>query len=132
MGDLNAHYVWWQGPLPQTARTLAASHDLTEWLESNNFQLHNVPGLPTHHPRNGSTLSTIDLCLTRGEITTTILSLATDRDTTSDHSSITITLALAYTPSSVPVRRNWEKANWETFREHVRFTGIDLTNLQGK
>jgi len=132
MGDLNAHHVWWQGPLPQTARTSAASHDLAEWLESNNFQLHNVPGLPTHHPRNGSTPSTIDLCLSRGEITATILSLATDHDTTSDHSSITITLALPSAPSSVPVRRNWQEANWETLREHVRSTGIDLTNLQGK
>src|SRR3978361_357394 len=26
MGDLNAHHVWWQGPLPQTARTSQASH----------------------------------------------------------------------------------------------------------
>jgi len=51
MGDLNAHHAWWQGPLPPTARTSAASHSLAEWLESNNFQLHNESGLPTHHPR---------------------------------------------------------------------------------
>jgi len=132
MGDFNAHHVWWQGPLPQTARTSAASHDLAEWLESNNFQLHNVPGLPTHHPRNGSTPSTIDLCLSRGDITTSILSLDTDHGTTSDHSSVTVTLALPSATSPVPVRRNWHKANWETFREYILSTGIDLTNLQGK
>jgi len=132
MGDLNAHHVWWQGPLPHTARTSPASHRLAEWLESNNFQLHNEPGLPTHHPRNGGTPSTIDLCLSRGDITTSILSLAVNHDTTSDHSSITVMLSL---PSSIPtasVRRNWNKANWEIFSEHIRSTGIDLTNLQGK
>jgi len=30
MGDLNAHHVWWQGPLPQTVRTSTASHSLAE------------------------------------------------------------------------------------------------------
>jgi len=132
MGDLNAHHVWWQGPLPQTLRTSPASNSLAEWFETHNFQLHNEPGLPTHHPRNGSTLSTIDLCLSRGEISSCILSLATDHNTTSDHSSITATLAL---PSAIPptsIRHNWHKANWETFREHICSTGIDLTNLQGK
>jgi len=132
MGDFNAHHVWWQGPLPQTARTSAASHDLAEWLESNNFQLYNVHGLPTHHPRNRSTPSTIDLCLSCGDITTSILSLATDHGTTSDHSSVTVTLALPSATSPVPVRRNWHKANGETFREYILSTGIDLTNLQGK
>jgi ribonuclease HI len=132
MGDLNAHHVWWQGPLPQTARTSPASHSLAEWLESNNFQLHNVPGLPTHHPRNGSTPSTIDLCLSRGNISASILSLATDHDTTSDHSSITVTLALPSAISPAPIRRNWHKANWETFSKYVQSTGLDLSNLQGK
>jgi len=38
-------------------------------------------------------------------------------------------------PSTVPpasVQYNWHKANWETFGEHVRSRGMDLTNLQGK
>jgi len=84
------------------------------------------------YPSNGGTPSTIDLCLSRGDITTSILSLAVNQDTTSDHSSITVMLSL---PSSTPtdsVRRNWNKANWETFSEHIHSTGIDLTNLQGK
>jgi hypothetical protein len=132
MGDLNAHHVWWQGPLPQTARTSAASHSLAEWFETHNFQLHNKPGLAAHHPRNGGTPSTIDLCLSRGHITSSILSLATDHDTTSDHSSITVTLALPCAAPPASVRRNWHKANWESFSKHIRCSGIDLTNLQGK
>ena len=99
MEDLNAHHLWWQGPLPQTACTLKASHSLAEWLESNNFQPHNEPGLLTHHPRNGTTPSMIDLCLSQRDISASILSLATNHNTTSDHSSITVRLAL---PSSRP------------------------------
>jgi len=132
MGDLNAHHTWWQGPLPPTAQTSAATLSLAEWLESNNFQLHNEPGLPTHHPRNGSTPSTIDLCLSHGDITNSIISLATNHDTTSDHSSITVTLAL---PSALPtatVQHNWGKAKWQTFEEDICSTVIDLSNLQGK
>ena len=106
MGDLNAHHVWWQGPLSHTAHTSPASHTLAEWLESNHFQLHNVPGLPTHHPRNASTPSTIDLCLSCGDITSSILSLATNHDTTSDHSSITLTLAPPSAAPAASVRRN--------------------------
>ena len=132
MGDLNAHHVWWQGPLPQIVRTSTASHSLAEWLESNNFQLHNESGSPTHHPRNGNTPSTIDLCLSRGDITALIFSLATNHDTTSDHSSITVTLALPSTVPPASARYNWHKANWETFGEHIRSRGMDLTNLRGK
>jgi len=132
MGDLNAHHLWWQGPLPQTAHTSKASHSLTEWLESNNFQLHNEPGLPTHHPRNGTTQSTINLCLSRRDISVSILSLATNHNTTSDHSSITVRLALPSSRPAPSVWHNCHKANWETFKEHIRFTGIDLTNLQGR
>ena len=132
MGDLNAHHVWWQGPLPQTVRTSTASHSLAEWLQSNNFQLHNELGLPTHHPRNGNTPSTIDLCLSRGDITASIFSLATNHNTTSDHSSITVTLALPSTVPPASARYNWHKANWETFSEHIRSRGMDMTNLRGK
>jgi hypothetical protein len=30
------------------------------------------------------------------------------------------------------VCRYWHKANWQTFKEYICSTGIDLTNLQGK
>src|SRR3978361_75087 len=91
MGDFNAHHVWWQGPLPQSARTSAATHSIVDWLKNNNFHLHNKPGIPTHHPRNGGNPSTIALCFSRASITQSILALAIDHDTTSDHSSITTT-----------------------------------------
>ena len=132
MGDFNTHHPWWQGPLPRTVRISAASHTIADWLEENNFHLHNEPAIPTHHPRNGGCPSTIDLCLSRGSTTESILALAVDHDTTSDHSSLTATLALLYSIPTTPARRNWFKANWATFHEHVQAAGRDLTNLQGK
>jgi len=62
MGDLSAHHLWRQGPLPQTARISSASHAIANWLEDNNFCLQNQPAIPTHHPRSGGHPSTIDLC----------------------------------------------------------------------
>jgi len=132
MGDLNAHHIWWQGPMPPTARTSPASHAIADWLEANNFHLHNEPALPTHHPRNGTTPSTIDLCLSRGSITTSILSLAVDHNTTSDHSSVTATLTLPSAAQTRPLQRLWHKANWGIFKEHIRATGLDTSNLQGQ
>jgi len=97
MGDLNAYHPWWQDPLPHTAGTSPTSHAIAQWLEHNNFHLQYKPAIPTHHPRNGSNPSTIDLCLTHGDTTRSTLTLAIDDDTTSDHSSLTLTLLLPYT-----------------------------------
>jgi len=132
MGDFNAHHPWWQGPLPRTVRISSASHSIADWLEENNFYLHNEPAIPTHHPRNGGRPSTIDLCLSRGSTTQSILVLAVDHNTTSDHSSVTATLALPYTILRTPTRRNWHKANWATFHEYIHSAGLDLTNLHGR
>jgi hypothetical protein len=132
MRDFNAHHPWWQGPIPSTIRISAASHKIANWLEENNFHLENEPSIPTHHPRNGGRPSTIDLCLSRGATTQSILALAVDHDTTSDHSSITTTLTIPCFIPMAPTRRNWQKANWSAFQDHIYATGLDLTNLQGE
>ena len=69
MGDFNAHHMWWRGTLMHSASTSAATHSIVNWLETNYFHLGNKPGIPTNHPRNGGTPSTIDLCFSRGSIT---------------------------------------------------------------
>jgi hypothetical protein len=112
MEDLNAHHPWWQGPLPQTARISRTSHTIANWVEDNNFYLQNEPAIPTHHPRNGGYPSTIDLCFSRGSTTQSILALAVDHDTTSDHGAITITLALPSAVVPTVLRRCWHKADW--------------------
>jgi len=131
MGDLNAHHPWWQGPLPQAARISTASHTIANWLEDNNFCLQNEPAIPTHHPRNGGQPSTIDLCFSRGSPTQSILTLAVDHDTTSDHSAVIITLSLPSAQAPTIPCRCWRKANWETFNSKIRSAKMDLSQLQG-
>jgi ribonuclease HI len=131
MGDLNAHHPWWQGPLPPTARISRASQTIADWLEVNNFHLHNEPSIPTHHPRNGGRPSTIDLCLSRGSTTQSILTLAVDHDTTSDHSVVTITLSFPITTVPATPRHCWHRADWERFDSRIRSANMDLSQLQG-
>jgi ribonuclease HI len=131
MGDLNAHHPWWQGPLPQTSRISRASHTIANWLEDNNFHLQNEPAIPTHHPRNGGQPSTIDLCLSRGSTTQSILTLSVDHNTTSDHSAITVTLSLPTAMVPEVPRRCWRKANWEKFDSQIQTAKMDLSQLQG-
>ena len=131
MGDLNAHHPWWQGPLPSTVRISRASQAIADWLEDNNFHLQNKPSIPTHHPRNGGRPSTIDLCLSRGSTTQSILSLAVNHDTTSDHSAVTVTLSLPTATAPAVPRRCWRKADWRLFDSRVQSAGMDLSQLQG-
>jgi len=131
MGDLNAHQPWWQGPLPQTISISAASHTIANWLEDNNFCLQNKPAIPTHHPRNGGRPSTIDLCFSRGSTTQSILTLAVDHETTSDHSAITVCLSLPTASAPTTPRRCWRKANWGTFNSRIEAAKMDLSQLQG-
>jgi ribonuclease HI len=131
MGDFNAHHPWWQGPLPSTARISRGSQTIANWLENNNFHLQNEPAIPTHHPRNGGRPSTIDLCLSRGSTTQSILSLAVDHDTTSDHSAVTVTLSLPIATAPAVPRRCWRRADWELFNSRVQSAGMDLSQLQG-
>jgi len=131
MGDLNAHHPWWQGPLPRTTRTSPTSHTIANWLEENNFHLQNEPAIPTHHPRNGGSPSTIVLCLSRGATTRSILSLAVDHDTTSDHSTLMVTLALPSAEVRTSPRRCWYKADWRIFDTKIQSTKMELSQLQG-
>jgi len=131
MGDLNAHHMWWQGPLPPSARTSLASNTIANWFTENNFHLHNIIAPPTQYPRNGGQPSTIDLCLFTGRTTQLVLTLAIDHNTTSDHSSLTATLSLPTNAASQKDQRCWPKADWGSFTSHIQAMRMDLSNLQG-
>jgi len=131
MGDLNAHHMWWQDPLPPSAHTSLASHTIANWLTENNFHLHNKIATPTHHPRNRGQPSTIDLCLSRGWTTQLVLTLAIDHDTTSDHSSLTASLSLPSNGAPQKAQRCWHKDDWGNFAFHIQNACEDLSNLQG-
>jgi len=130
-GDLNAHHPWWQGLLPQSAHISTASHTIANWLENNTFCLQNELAIHTHNPRNGGQPSTINLCFSRGSPTQSILTLAVDHDTTSDHSAVIITLSLPSALAPTIPRRWWPRAYWETFNSKIRSAKMDLLQLQG-
>jgi len=131
MGDLNAHHPWWQGTLPSTARISRGSQTIANWLEDNNYHLQNEPAIPTHHPRNGGCHSTIDLCFSRESTTQSILTLAVDHNTTSDHSAISVALPLPTGTTPVAHRWCWRRANWETFDFRIQSAKMDLSQLHG-
>ena len=131
MGDLNAHHAWWQGLLPSTACISRGSQTIANWLEDNNFHLQNEPAIPTHHLRNGGCPSTIDLCFSPGSTTQSILTLAVDHNTTSDHSAISVALSLPTGTTPVAPRQCWRRANWETFDSRIQSAKLDLSQLHG-
>jgi len=126
-----AHHPWWQGSLPSTARISRGSQTIANWLEDNNFHLQNEPAIPTHHPRNGRCPSTIDLCFSRGSTIQSILTLAVDDNTTSDHCAISVALSLPTGTTLVAPRRCWCRANWETFDSRIQSAKMDLSQLHG-
>jgi len=111
--------------------TFPTSHAIVHWLEHNNFHLQNEPAIPTHHPRNGSSPSTIDIYLTCGDITRCTLSLAIEDDNTSDYSSLTVTLLLPYAAPPPKPYRCWNKVDLNSFNSHIQSTRMDLIDLQG-
>jgi len=131
MGDLNAHHPWWQGPLPSTANISCGSQTIANWLEDNNFHLQNEPAIPTHHPRNGRRPSTIDLYFSQRSTTQSILTLAMDHNTTSDHSAISVALSLPTVTTPVAPHQCWRRANWETFDSRIQSAEMDLSQLHG-
>jgi hypothetical protein len=101
-----------------------------------NFQLHNIPGVPTHYPRgpNNANPSVIDLCFSRGHITTHVDSWTINDESTSDHSIIGIILSRPLDSRPTEVRKDewihaWSRADWPLFQSNMISKGIDVSNL---
>jgi hypothetical protein len=58
----------------KTRQLSANAKVIVDWLESQNYKLHNKPGIETHYPRGPKEKSptVIDLCFSRGEISNSI------------------------------------------------------------
>jgi hypothetical protein len=89
------YHPWWYGDCKSTHHGIKAryispnSRATVEWLERNNFTLHNIPGVLTHFPRAANrNPSIIDLAFSRGAIKDTVENWAHIRESTSDHSII--------------------------------------------
>jgi hypothetical protein len=123
IGGFNCHHPWWYGNIKSTknhmkTRQLSANaKDIVDWLESQNYKLHNKPGIETHYPRGPKEKSpaVIDLCFSRGEISNSIDTWMINHDSTSDHSIIGIRIIRLEIRLSSPIKgkyiRAWSKAN---------------------
>jgi hypothetical protein len=112
---------------------------IVEWLEKQNFKLHNKTGIPTHYPRgsNNKPPTLIDLCFSRGTITQWINTWFIDDDSTSDHSIIGIRITLPINRISCNIVkaayvRAWSKADWSQFRSHIVSKQLDFSNISSK
>jgi len=60
-----------------------------------------------------------------------ILSLAVDHNTTSDYSTITVTLSLQTATAPAVPRQCWHRADWGKFDSRIQSSRMDLSRLQG-
>jgi hypothetical protein len=141
IGDFNCHHQWWYGDIKSTKNNMKTrqvstnANTIVEWLEKQNFKLHNKTSIPTHYPRDSNKSPTlIDLCFSRGEVTQWINTWFIDDDSTSDHSIIGIRI----TPSTNRISCNivkakyvraWSKADWSQFRSHIVSKQLDFSNI---
>jgi hypothetical protein len=63
IGDFNCHNQWWYGDTKSTKNHMKTwqlstnAKTIVEWLEPQNFKLHNKTGIPTHYPRGSNNKS---------------------------------------------------------------------------
>jgi hypothetical protein len=75
--------------------------------------------------------SVIDLALSRGTVQYWITSWAIDEASFSDHRTIALYLSVRDLPAAEPTRyRNWRKADWHLFDDHVRRLDLAFDNLE--
>jgi hypothetical protein len=144
IGDFNCHHPWWYGDIKSTKNNMKTrqvsnnANTIVEWLEKQNFKLHNKTGIPTHYPRDSDKSPTlIDLCFSRGEITQWINTWFIDDDSTSDHSIIGIRITPPTNRISCNIVkakyvRAWSKADWSQFRSHIVSKQLDFSNINSK
>jgi len=61
-----------------------------------------------------------------------ILVVGINHNTTSDHSSITITLSLPSSLEKITPQHAWHKATWDAFTSHSQSADMDISNLGAK
>jgi hypothetical protein len=67
IGDFNTHTIWWS--LSECALS-AWADDFTEWLDTNNLSILNLPGIPTWQgSREGDCPSILDLAIANTAVT---------------------------------------------------------------
>jgi hypothetical protein len=139
LGDFNCHHPWWYadyGSPTQQQKTMSLSpnaYRIVDWLEDQDFQLINSPGVPTHYPSNGNKPSIIDLTFAHGAVGDNISTWRALHESTSDHSIITFDLSLPNShlpkPSAPIIINCYKQANWDVFRQCIRDNAIDFEDV---
>jgi hypothetical protein len=122
----------------KTIQLSANAKVIVDWLESQNYKLHNKPGIETHYPRGPKEKSptVIDLCFSRGEISNSIDTWMINHDSTSDHSIIGIRIIRPEIRLSSPAKGKyigaWSKANWTEFSSYIYSKQLDYSSISSK
>ncbi|KAL0630278.1 hypothetical protein Q9L58_010875, partial [Maublancomyces gigas] len=119
-GDFNTHHALWYAEHAITRynnirNNKKQANALVEWIEKNNFILHNIPGVFTDFPHSDRQPSVLDLSLSRGLATVMIHGWSCDPGNrgTSDHAPVTLALQIK-NPTFTPRRLN-RATNWAIF-----------------
>jgi hypothetical protein len=131
MAYLNAHHPWWGSTSMlddnQIRSYRTETDSIVDWMETHSFFLCNKPGTLMHFPRNGISLSVIDLCFLAGNVTKDILAYEINPDSTSDHAICT--LYINHTPPATSPKRAWHRADWALFQQTIIASRLDLSNI---
>jgi hypothetical protein len=108
-----------------------------EWLESNNFTLHNIPGILTHFPRAANrNPSIIDLSFSRVAIKDTVENWVHIHESTSDHSVIGLQLTAPQCIVNIRDKicriRAWAKADWPLFHRSIQLKELNIRDIKSK
>jgi hypothetical protein len=130
IGDFNCYHSWWCGNIKFTknhmkTRELRANVEvIVDWLESQDYKLHNKPNISTHYLRGPTKNSptVIDVCFS-GEISNSVDAWVINHDPTPDHGIIAIRIIGPEIRSSNPTKakyiRAWSKVNWTEFSSYI-------------
>jgi hypothetical protein len=131
IGDLHAYHPWWGSTTTlddnQIQSFRAETASIVDWMETHSFFLHNKASTLTHFPRNGTSLSVIDLCFLASNITKDILTYEINPDSTSDYAICT--LYINHIPPTSPPKGAWYRADWTLFQHTITEYGLDLSNI---
>jgi hypothetical protein len=125
--DLNTHHPLWNSH----AHRPAWAAKLVELMEDHQWQLVNVPDISTHHYRQGTRSSVLDLTLASPSMVREVSAWAIDDGiaTGLDHEVICFQINSLHPDHTAPPNNtclNWKKMDWDSFATELQYL-TDIT-----
>lgn len=117
MGEFNNHHPIWYGNLAESRAAVirngkTKARTLLTHMERLGLTLHNIPGMCTHFPRNGTSSTIPELSFSRGYATSLVKAWSANPEGgLSDHASITTLLNIC--PPTFKPLQLFHKAHWD-------------------